>query len=112
MNLADNKLHNLLTFTSDRPSRLKFTMIGDSTVMSFEVIRTPFAPHGYGAYAPVLDVTINGAGATFPAPLYNAWSQEYGQLRKVAINYQAIGSGAESRLLPHVPLTSALQTLR
>ncbi len=93
VNLADNKLHNFLTFTSDRPSRLNFTMIGDSAVMSFEVMLTPFAPHGYGAYAPVLDVTINGAGATFPAPLYNAWSQEYGQLRKVAINYQAIGSG-------------------
>ena len=61
--------------------------------MTFEVVRTPSATHGFGAYAPLVDVTINGAGATFPAPLYNAWSQEYGQQRKVAINYQAIGSG-------------------
>ena len=57
--------------------------------MTFEVVRTPSATHGFGAYAPLVDVTINGAGATFPAPLYNAWSQEYGQQRKVAINYQA-----------------------
>ena len=36
---------------------------------------------------------LNGAGATFPAPIYQRWFQEYGQAHGVQINYQAIGSG-------------------
>ena len=37
--------------------------------------------------------TLNGAGATFPAPLYTKWFEEYAKLTGVNINYQAIGSG-------------------
>src|SRR6202171_2196801 len=37
--------------------------------------------------------TLNGAGATFPAPLYQKWFSEYSKLTKVNVNYQAIGSG-------------------
>lgn len=37
--------------------------------------------------------SLNGAGATFPEPLYKRWFQEYGQAKGVQINYQAIGSG-------------------
>lgn len=38
---------------------------------------------------------ITGAGATFPAPLYQAWFADYNQTvaRGVRINYQSIGSG-------------------
>jgi phosphate transport system substrate-binding protein len=37
---------------------------------------------------------INGAGATFPAPIYSKWFQEYNKANpKVEINYQSIGSG-------------------
>jgi phosphate transport system substrate-binding protein len=36
---------------------------------------------------------INGAGGTFPAPIYNKWFQEYGQAHGLQINYAAIGSG-------------------
>lgn len=36
---------------------------------------------------------INGAGATFPAPLYLKWFQEYHESGGPAVNYQAIGSG-------------------
>jgi len=36
---------------------------------------------------------VNGAGATFPAPLYLKWFQEYHQGGGPAVNYQAIGSG-------------------
>lgn len=40
-------------------------------------------------------VTINGAGATFPYPLYSKWFSEYGKVKPGAeINYQSIGSGA------------------
>ncbi|MFN8637274.1 MAG: phosphate ABC transporter substrate-binding protein PstS [Chloroflexota bacterium] len=38
-------------------------------------------------------VALNGAGATFPAPLYTKWFNEYANRTGVQINYQAIGSG-------------------
>ena len=37
--------------------------------------------------------SLNGAGATFPAPLYTKWFSEYAKLTNVQVNYQAIGSG-------------------
>jgi phosphate transport system substrate-binding protein len=39
-------------------------------------------------------VSLTGAGATFPAPLYTKWFDEYNKLTGVKVNYQAIGSGA------------------
>src|SRR6185312_3442803 len=37
---------------------------------------------------------INGAGATFPYPIYSKWFDEYGKSHPgVRINYQSIGSG-------------------
>jgi len=36
---------------------------------------------------------INGAGATFPAPLIAVWQQRYKAVRGVEVNYNAIGSG-------------------
>jgi phosphate transport system substrate-binding protein len=45
--------------------------------------------------ASAADVTLQGTGATFPAPLYQRWFTEYGKLHpEVQINYQALGSGA------------------
>jgi len=39
-------------------------------------------------------VTLQGAGATFPAPLYQVWFESYGELHgNVQFDYQAIGSG-------------------
>ena len=37
--------------------------------------------------------TLNAAGATFPAPLYQKWFDVYAGLTQVQVNYQAIGSG-------------------
>jgi phosphate transport system substrate-binding protein len=43
-------------------------------------------------------VTIQGCGATFPAPLYKRWFLEfYKKNPNVRVNYQAIGSGAGIR---------------
>lgn len=36
---------------------------------------------------------INGAGATFPYPLYSKWAYEYAKKTGVKLNYQSIGSG-------------------
>jgi phosphate transport system substrate-binding protein len=42
--------------------------------------------------------TLNGAGATFPNPIYSKWFSEYGKLHSnVQINYQANGSGGGIR---------------
>lgn len=41
--------------------------------------------------------TINGAGATFPYPVYSAWAYEYNRQTGVRINYQSIGSGGGQR---------------
>jgi phosphate transport system substrate-binding protein len=44
------------------------------------------------------DVSVQGAGATFPAPLYKRWFLEYYNCHPdVRTNYQAIGSGAGIR---------------
>src|SRR5262245_9960032 len=40
-------------------------------------------------------ITLQGTGATFPAPLYQKWFTEYNKTHPdVQINYQALGSGA------------------
>ena len=43
---------------------------------------------------------INGAGATFPNPIYSKWFSEYAKIKPgVHINYQSLGSGAGIRQL-------------
>jgi phosphate transport system substrate-binding protein len=43
---------------------------------------------------------INGAGATFPNPIYSKWFSEYNKLHpNIEINYQSLGSGAGIRQL-------------
>src|SRR5512132_4655750 len=45
-------------------------------------------------------IAINGAGATFPNPLYSKWFSEYAKSHPdVRINYQPIGSGGGIRQL-------------
>ena len=44
--------------------------------------------------APTANVTLQGSGATFPAPLYTQWFDDYNaKVPNVQIDYQAIGSG-------------------
>jgi phosphate transport system substrate-binding protein len=38
-------------------------------------------------------LTINGAGASFPYPVYSQWAYKYEQTTGVRLNYQSIGSG-------------------
>jgi phosphate transport system substrate-binding protein len=46
----------------------------------------------------VAQTTLNGAGATFPYPMYSKWFSEYHNLHSdVQINYQSIGSGGGIR---------------
>ena len=41
--------------------------------------------------------SLDGAGATFPAPLYQAWFQTYATTGGHRVNYQAVGSGSGVR---------------
>jgi phosphate transport system substrate-binding protein len=51
-----------------------------------------------GATLSAQNVQINGAGATFPNPIYSKWFSEYNKLHpEVRINYQPIGSGGGIR---------------
>jgi phosphate transport system substrate-binding protein len=54
---------------------------------------------GLALALPVMgQTTLNGAGATFPNPMYSKWFSEYNKLHPdVQINYQSIGSGGGIR---------------
>ena len=56
---------------------------------------TSFACNGRGGSGgPGGTVSLQGAGATFPNPLYQKWLSEYGKLHQnIRIDYQSIGSG-------------------
>lgn len=56
---------------------------------------TPAGPQAQPSAAPAPgSITINGAGATFPFPLYSRWFYDYAFVdTSVRFNYQSIGSG-------------------
>jgi phosphate transport system substrate-binding protein len=45
----------------------------------------------------VAQATLNGAGATFPNPIYTKWFDAFNKAKHVQINYQSIGSGGGIR---------------
>lgn len=47
--------------------------------------------------AALADEVINGAGASFATPVYQAWAYDYDKLGGVKLNYQSIGSGGGIR---------------
>ena len=64
-----------------------------ANVMLLAVLVGALMLQGGGVRAAGL-VTLNGAGATFPFPLYSRWFSEYNRKHPdVRINYQSIGSG-------------------
>jgi phosphate transport system substrate-binding protein len=52
-------------------------------------------PSAAPVVAPPAPVTLQGSGASFPAPLYSRWFREFGDKNKdIRVNYQSTGSGA------------------
>ncbi len=51
----------------------------------------------FGAVSIAAAETLNGAGASFPYPVYSAWAYNYHKATGVQINYQSIGSGGGIR---------------
>jgi phosphate transport system substrate-binding protein len=67
------------------------------TLVLFAAIAALLLPAATAARA---DLTMDGAGATFPYPIYSKWFSEYNKLHPdVKINYQSIGSGGGIRQL-------------
>ncbi len=48
---------------------------------------------GSGATGPQSSGTLNGAGATFPLPVYQEWAARLKDASGLTVNYQGIGSG-------------------
>ena len=65
-----------------------------ASVIAFAFLVTSLACTGGGSGGPNGAVSLQGAGATFPNPLYQKWLSEYGkQHPNIRIDYQSIGSG-------------------
>ena len=80
---------------------------GPSATTPIATDSTPAAPGASPAVAPgtpttatsrldlAQNVLISGAGASFPAPLYQRWFADFNKVNpKARINYQSVGSGA------------------
>ena len=79
------------------PSLSKVSRVSVLLLLSFLVLFGLACNPGGGTSGPGANsgaITLRGAGATFPNPLYQKWMSEYGKLHpNVSIDYQSIGSG-------------------
>ncbi len=84
--------------------QVQVTVVVAGTPQVIEITSTP-APTQSPAPAsptplPAGSVQINGAGGTFPLPLYTQWTYAYQYVDPaVAINYQGIGSGGGKKAI-------------
>src|SRR6202050_2747439 len=85
------------------PASLRHFVVTATTVALLAVLTacggaTQPPPTGAATPAAGQNLQINGAGATFPYPIYSKWFSEYNKLHSdVQINYQSIGSGGGIR---------------
>ena len=69
-------------------------------VLALSVVAYQWNPASPAVVNAAGSILINGAGATFPYPIYAKWFDEYHKLHPdIAINYQSIGSGGGIRQL-------------
>src|SRR6187200_2311231 len=87
--LTDNNLNVILDFMYNKPILIGFT----AGILILVIMIMPLNMSASSSYAQS-QTTINGAGATFPFPLIDAWRVEFQKVKPtVSINYQSIGSG-------------------
>ena len=76
-------------------TRIASAVIGFLLALSLFGLGTRWASLNPSAALAAGEITLQGTGATFPAPLYEKWFAEYNKAHpEVQINYQALGSGA------------------
>jgi phosphate transport system substrate-binding protein len=70
------------------------TTTSTTTTTTTPTVTTTTKPPTTTTTTPLPIVALNGAGGTFPAPLYTKWFSQYATLTGIQINYNAVGSGA------------------
>lgn len=70
-------------------SALTFTRIATASIAGAVIT--------FGAAGSAIAQALNGAGASFPAPLYQRYFSEYKKAAGVTVNYNSVGSGAGIR---------------
>jgi phosphate transport system substrate-binding protein len=72
----------------------------ETTVMVVTATPAPQTPAPKATTLPAGSVSINGAGATFPLPVYTEWIYAYQYIDpSVTLNYQGIGSGGGKKAI-------------
>ena len=70
------------------------------TVIQTQIVEVTAQPGPTQETLPAGSVQINGAGATFPLPIYTEWTYAYSYVDPaVVINYQGIGSGGGKKAI-------------
>jgi phosphate transport system substrate-binding protein len=85
----------VLTTTTNTPvstTSTQTTSTASTTTAAATGTTTTSVPTATTSSTPA--VALNGAGGTFPAPLYSQWFSTYASITGVQVNYQAVGSGA------------------
>jgi phosphate transport system substrate-binding protein len=81
--------------------KLKLPLLGlvlGAALFAAGMITIVDSPSAAPAPSPAPAILINGAGATFPYPMYSKWFDEYHKLHPdLQFNYQSIGSGGGIR---------------
>ena len=75
--------------------RKQYTTTNDKEMKS--LLSIGVAAAAIAAPSAAMADTLNAAGASFPAPIYQAWLQNYAKQTGNQVNYQATGSGAGVR---------------
>jgi phosphate transport system substrate-binding protein len=86
-----------------RSRAIRWTITTSAAALAFSLTscgggtENPPAATGGSTSSPVVteNVTLSGAGATFPAPLYQRWFSDFNKTNPaVTVSYQSVGSGA------------------
>ena len=86
-----------LVLAACAPATPETVTVVETKVVNQVVTATPDA---FNPELPAGSVQINGAGATFPLPVYTEWTYAYSYVDpSVVINYQGIGSGGGKKAI-------------
>lgn len=91
---------SLLLAACGAPATPETVTVVQTQVVEKIVEVTPTPDASIPTALPAGSVQVNGAGATFPAPIYADWAYAYQYVDpSVVINYQAIGSGGGKKAI-------------
>ena len=104
--LKDNNLNIILHFMYKKSILMEFT--AGIIILVIALVPVNISVRSYAQS----QISINGAGATFPFPLIDAWRVQYQKVKPtVNINYQSIGSGGGVKQFTEKPSTLPLMLL-